>query len=87
LHLIEQLANRAPVLRFPDIPEPIPHIFRCDDSDGKARGEDMAFFSDIRDLGYQVNIDPNVTLGHVGPKEYRASILDYLNHVQRDAAA
>jgi hypothetical protein len=47
----------------------------------------MAFFSDIRDLGYQVNIDPNVTLGHVGPKEYRASILDYLNHVQRDAAA
>lgn len=84
--VIEELAVKAPRLLFPDIPEPVPHIFRCDDKDGKARGEDMAFFSDVRDLGYTVNIDPNVTLGHMGPKEYRASVLDYLDHVQRDAA-
>lgn len=76
--VIEQLAAKAKRLRFPDYPEPIPHIFRCDDDNGDFRGEDMAFFADVRALGYRVNLDPTVTLGHVGQKTFRASFMDHL---------
>lgn len=76
--VMEQLAAKAPLLRFPEIDNPIPHIFRCDDSNGDARGEDMAYFADIRGLGYTVWLDPNITLGHVGPKTYSASMKDHL---------
>ena len=68
------LSSSAPVLAFPDLPEPIPHLFRCDSIDGKFRGEDMAFFSDARELGYGVWIDPAVTLGHIGSKTYAADL-------------
>ncbi len=85
--IIEQLADRAPKCRFPDIEGgPAPHIFRCDDSNGDARGEDMAFFADIRALGYTINLDPTVGLGHIGAKEYRASILDHLKETTNDHA-
>jgi hypothetical protein len=77
--VIEKLAERAPKLEYPDIDEgPVPRIFRCDDHDGYARGEDMAFFSDVRELGYKVWLDPHIELGHIGVKEYRASIADHL---------
>lgn len=76
--VIESLAKDAPLLKFPDLPEPIPHIFRCDSENGEFRGEDMAFFADIRALGHPVFIDPSVTLGHVGSKTYTASIRDHL---------
>lgn len=79
--VIEKLAERAPKLKYPKIDQPIPRFFRCDDNNGEARGEDMAFFSDIRDLGYRVNLDPSITLGHNGSKEYSASIGDYLKKV------
>lgn len=79
-HVIEELAALAPMARFPDANggEPIPHIFRCDMHNGFARGEDMAFFADIRALGYVVNLDPTITLGHIGPKTFTASLQDYL---------
>lgn len=51
--------------------EAIPAVFRVDTvmRDGRRtrRGEDMAFFSDIADLGYPVWYDPSIKLGHVGP--------------------
>ena len=31
----------------------------------------MAFFADVRALGYAVNLDPSISLGHIGPKEYQ----------------
>ena len=72
--VIERLAEKAPLALFPDVPDgPIPYIFRCDVHDGTARGEDMAFFADVRALGYAVKIDPIIALGHIGPKQYRAS--------------
>ena len=40
--------------------------------------EDMAFFSDVRALGYDVCLDPTVTLGHVGAKTYSGSIMDHM---------
>lgn len=76
--VIEKLSERAPKLKFLDIPEPIPHVFRCDQHNGFFRGEDIAFFADIRELGFDIKIDPTITLGHVGSKTYAAKMMDYL---------
>lgn len=85
--VIETLAQHAPRCRFPDVPQPIPHIFRLDDvpdRDGvlDARGEDIAFFADVRARGFKVWLDPNITLGHIGPKTYSASVLDFMEPQQ-----
>lgn len=53
-------------------------IFRVDQENGKRRGEDMALFQDIRDLGYKVWLDPEIDLGHIGQKIYRGTIRDAL---------
>jgi hypothetical protein len=75
--VIEQLAEKAKKVIFPwSNGEHIPHIFRCDIDGDEARGEDMAFFDDCKDLGYQLWLDPEIDLGHVGVKEYTASIKD-----------
>ncbi len=50
-------------------------VFRFDTIDGKRRSEDMAFFADIRDLGHQVWLCPDVNLGHVGSKEYTGNVM------------
>jgi hypothetical protein len=76
--VIEKLAEKAPKVRFPEIADPIPHIFRCDVENGFFRGEDIAMFSDIRALGYEVKLDPTITLGHVGSKTYTARMMDHL---------
>lgn len=79
-HVIEELAAKAPKVRFPDVNDgkPIPHIFRLDIDGEYARGEDVAFFSDVRALGYRVNVDPTITLGHIGPKVFRGAVIDHL---------
>lgn len=87
-HVIEELSARAPMAMFPDINDdkPIPHVFRCDiNADGYSRGEDMAFFDDARDLGYTVNMDPTIQLGHVGAKTYSGKVMDCF--VKTSAAA
>jgi hypothetical protein len=40
------------------------------------RGEDGAFFFDMRQLGYKAWLDPTIQLGHVGTKEYRAELME-----------
>ena len=47
-------------------------------ADGKrhAGGEDGGFYDDLRALGYKVWLDPTIQLEHVGPKAYRAEMLD-----------
>lgn len=80
-HVMEKLAERAPKLRFPDLKEPIPHIFRCDSEDGSFRGEDMAFWADIRSLGIPVYLDPTIELGHHGSKTFRGTLADHLTKV------
>ena len=72
--VIEELSAKAPLVKFPFLGELTPRVFRCDEVNGEARGEDMAFFSDICDLGYTVNLDPSIDLGHVGSKTYSGSI-------------
>lgn len=79
--VIEDLAELAPKLTFPESTEPVAHIFRCDVVDGAFRGEDMAFFADVRFLGYGVWLDPTLCIGHVGAKEYTGAIMDALQAV------
>lgn len=58
-------------------------VFRTDthtDNEGRERprGEDMAFFADIIELGYDVWLDPTICLGHVGSKVYSANPIEAL---------
>jgi hypothetical protein len=77
-HVIEKLAEKAPKLVFPDDPEPRPHIFRCDTEGDHFRGEDMAFWADIKDLGITVHLDPSLELGHHGSKTFTGCLSNYL---------
>lgn len=74
--VIEQLAEKAPRLKIPERDDPMPHIFRCDSADGVFRGEDMAFFADVRDLGYEVWVDPKVKVGHIGHKKFAGNFME-----------
>ena len=79
--VMEAVAAQSPKLKFNGSDEPIAAIFRCDEINGYASGEDMAFFADIKDLGFEAFLDPSVTLGHIGSKTYTASIADMLRPI------
>jgi len=57
-------------------------VFRTDIWEGFGRGEDIAFFSDIRELGHKVWLDPAVELGHVGTKVWRGRAIDNLQQIE-----
>lgn len=61
----------------------ISQIFKVGiNEDGKRFGEDMAFFADIKDLGYEVKLDPSISLGHVGNRIYKGSVLEGLTNLE-----
>ncbi len=60
----------------------LPWLFRCRPKDGFYQGEDMAFFDDLRDAGFEPYLDMNVSIGHLGRKDYRGSLAETL---ERDA--
>ncbi len=74
--VIKDLYDRAPKVKFSWSDELIPYVFRQDKEGNEPRGEDMAFFADARELGYQIHLDPMISLGHIGPKVYRANIAE-----------
>lgn len=79
--VIEKIAASAQKLIYPDIQDgetPVPELFHCEGKNGYARGEDIAFFDDAKDHGFQLYVDPSIELGHMGAKEYRAKLLDHL---------
>lgn len=51
-------------------------VFRVDTINGRRRSEDMAFFSDIRELGFGIWLDPTINLGHVGMREWTGVVID-----------
>jgi len=71
--VIEHLSALAPKLRFGTSLEAVPSIFRCDDDGTNARGEDFAFWADVRGAGYRIFADATISLGHIGQKVYRRS--------------
>jgi hypothetical protein len=79
--VMEQLAEKSPKLIFPGSHDPIPHMFREDADNGAFRGEDMAFFADVRALGYKVNLYPHINLGHVGPHVFRSDFMAAMREV------
>lgn len=81
--VMEDLAKMAPQVRMHGDKEPKPMIFRYGlSADGEFMGEDIAFFCDVRKAGYEVWLDPNIELEHVGVKAYGGSILDGMQKVQ-----
>lgn len=74
--VIERLADCAPQVKDEASGKTMASLFRIDQENGNRRGEDMAFFSDIRKIGYQVWLDPWIDLGHIGQKVYRGTVRD-----------
>jgi hypothetical protein len=54
--------------------------FQRPDGVPQARGEDGAFFADIRALGHKVWLDATINLGHVGTKVYRLPMAKILSN-------
>lgn len=74
--VVEKLAEKAEKVRDQISGQEMAAIFRVDRNGRDRRGEDMAFFADIRAAGYKVLMDPTVDLGHIGTKLYTGSIRD-----------
>jgi len=75
--VMEVLAARAPKFIDNDGQEKA-EVFWTGVRDGKFYGEDMAFFKDIKEVGFDVWMDPQIKLKHVGPKEYTGNFFDGL---------
>lgn len=72
--VIQELSDRAPKL-FDEITQrELSAVFRFDIHEGKRRSEDMAFFADVKALGYDVWLDTMTNLGHIGDKEWTGDI-------------
>jgi hypothetical protein len=81
--VVERIAETKPVVYDAAQDVWTRKIFRLDtitDDEGRlcGRGEDMAFFADIEELGYDVWLDPTIKLGHVGAYEYRSDPMSAL---------
>jgi hypothetical protein len=76
--VVERLVAKAPRIYDEISGKDVAEVFKVGAVRGKRRGEDMAFFEDIRDLGYKVWLDPQVDLGHIGVKKYEGSVKDAL---------
>lgn len=80
--VVERLVAQAPMLYDEMSGRNIAEVFKVGavDSNGRRsrRGEDMAFFDDIRGLGVKVLLDPQVDLGHIGVKKYTGTVRDAL---------
>lgn len=73
--VVEKIVATKPVIHNQGSGEHIADVFRIDTIDGKLRGEDMAFFDDLRALGYDIWLDPTISLGHLGWKSYRGDLV------------
>lgn len=77
--VLEKLAATKVMMRDAVNNIEYPDIFRVDrTAGGTPRGEDVAFFDDVRELGYDVWLDPSISLYHVGTKLYRGDIINAL---------
>lgn len=72
---VEKIAATKPKVLNQASGETMADVFRIDTFEGMLRGEDIAFFDDLRALGYEIWLDPTVELGHVGQKVYRGDVV------------
>lgn len=74
--VVERVAATKPLVYDAVRKDSMRDVFRLDTvpgPDGRVdkRGEDVAFWSDVRALGYDIWLDPSVKLGHVGNYVYQ----------------
>lgn len=82
----EKLSADAPKVKDQISGTEVASVFRVDVSeDGHRRTEDMAFFADIRAAGYPVWLDPGISLGHIGEREWRGRISDAFSQGEQAA--
>jgi hypothetical protein len=74
--VVEAVVKTKPRLRESLGNTDIASVFRIDVVDGVMRTEDIAFFSDIRDQGFTVWLDPSIRLGHIGERVWQGSMTD-----------
>lgn len=89
--LLQRMADEAEKIEHPLTGEPMANLFRVDLVQGKKgmrehRGEDVAFFADLAEMGVECLIDPSIELGHVGQHEWRARLADIFKPQQERAA-
>jgi hypothetical protein len=83
--VIEELSDKAPKRIYADKHKALPRVFRCDDDgNGYERGEDYALCADLIEAGYDINMNPNITLGHIGAKTYKHSVWNVIQTVKDD---
>ncbi len=81
--IAQHISDTKPKFYDPVYNRAIADVFRIDSVDRghevpDFRGEDIAFFTDLIGLGYEVWLDPTIVLGHVGAKVYQRSPLEAL---------
>lgn len=81
----EALAATKPIVLDQINGETCHEVFRFDTIGGNRRTEDMAFFADLAELGFQTWCDPSIELGHVGSREWRGRLLDVMPVVAQAA--
>lgn len=84
--VLERLAAKAEQMVHPHTGETMASIFRVDNIGARYRGEDIAFFADVRALGVDVWLDPNIEIGHIGQKQWRGRVSDALQPKEVKAA-
>jgi hypothetical protein len=72
--VMEHMSALAPKLKHSHDGEAFPAVFRQDDDGEAVRGEDYAFWSDVRAQGYKIWADATLQIGHVGTKVYQCSL-------------
>lgn len=74
--VIETIAETKPTLIDKLGGSEYPDFFRLGrQPNGNALGEDIAFFEDAAELGFNAWLDPSIKLGHVGMKVYSGDVI------------
>lgn len=77
--VVEKVAATKPMVEDRLNGVTYPDVFRVDRNvNGGPRGEDVAFFDDIREAGFDCWLDPSIQLGHVGKKVYSGDPIEAL---------
>jgi len=76
--VVEKISEASPKIYDEITARDLPSIFSLGSLEGKRKGEDMAFFEALTDLGYKVHLDPTINLGHMGHKVYYGKLMDVL---------
>ena len=74
--LVKALYEDAEKTRFFGRPEESRYVFRLENTEHGAGGEDILLFHDIHRLGFQTWLDPTIALGHIGTKIYNGRVGD-----------